>query len=314
MDEKSSIEDLVKANPYMGIITEEDGGYHIHECIPPKPEQNTIDIAKYRKYQLSGLWREFSDKYEYIHIDGYEDCLVFSTLHSIPLGDVFAQLLEFIDDDGEYNLHVASVEFKKSQFNLRQSLEWLDMYHVDIACLEDHGQFIHHANKIVEGIHFNGVPVLLYEKGINTVQCEDTYIEVTETFKAYQTLIDSRQSKEIQLQQTKDGGAVTYGDEKDYNAKIIYNDVLIDYIPVLFFERSQDVVICNGNVILCDYIAPYKGRSVGFYQGLYKEETESIPISFLLDMDTTIYMSVQVRLDGSKFCVITYNYIIDDHI
>ena len=48
--------------------------------------------------------------------------------------------------------------------------------------------------------------------------------------RGIQKSAQSRQSKEIQLQKTKDGRAVTYDDEKDYNAKIIYNDVLIDYI------------------------------------------------------------------------------------
>ena len=201
----------------------------IEETILLPVKEEAVDISKYRRYQLSGLWREFSDRYEYIHIKDYEDCLVFSTLHSIALGDVFVQLLE-----------------------------------------------------------------------------------VTETFKAYKTLIDHQQSKDIQLDKTKDGKAVTYNNHTNYNAQIIYNNVPIDHIPVLFFKKSEDVVISNGNVILCDYIAPYKDMSLGFYQGLYEPNIESIPISFLLDMDTPIYISVQMRLDGSKFCVITYNYVINN--
>lgn len=269
-NENSRLEDLVRGNHYMGLIPDGDGGYHVHELMPHKPEENTIDIEKYRKYQLSGLWREFSNHYEYILIESYEDCLLFSTLHSIRLGDVFVQVLEFIDDNDQDNVYIASIEFKKSEFSLRQSLNWLDAYSIDIPCIEEHGHFIYNANKIVDGFHFKGVPILLYEKGVNRVKCEDTYVEVTETFKAYETLIDSRQSKEIQLQQTKDGKAVTYNNKKDYRAKIVYNDVRIDYIPVLFFEKSQDVVICNGNVIFCDYIAPYKDTAVGFYQGSYE--------------------------------------------
>jgi len=275
-------------------------------------ENNIIDISKYKKYQIHGQFREFKERYEYIILDEYEDYLDFCSIHIIPIGDVSVQLLEFTDEDDKDHVYVASIEFIKNNFSLRNALDWLNKYSVTCASIEDDGEFIYKANKIIKGIRFKNVLVLLYEKGNMRIKCEGDYIEITQAFKPLQEKIDSRQSKPIQLDKSNNRKTVTYDDKKNYGAKIIYNDELIDHIPILYFDKYKDLVISNGNVVLCDYIAPYKDKYLGFYQGRYKEGVPALPISFLLDMDTTIYITVEVRLDGSKFCVITYNYIIDN--
>lgn len=272
------------------------------------------NIFDHKKYDLSGYFREYSDKYEYVLIYKYEqymdeNCLV----HSIPIGEVDIQLLEITDYSKD--ILISSIEFSKENFEIRDALEWADKYEVVIPKRENELYVIHKANKIIEGFKFKGTPIVHYEKGNKKVICDGDYVEITEQFlQAGRIKINTNECKTIKFNITEDNQYILKDDENiSYGKKIIYNDKEIDYIPVINIEYPDDLVISNGNIMVFDtegYIGPYC-NGIGFYEGEYEGGEYGLPISFPLDNETPIYIDVDFMPNGGKLCVISFNYIID---
>ena len=312
--EKNNVRDKEKNINENSPILDDPHEIMIEDGLSVLTEQNkvkVIDISKHKKYKLDGVFREYRDKYEYVLLQDYEDILDVCMVHYIPIGDIGIQLLEPLDYIGIDNIYLASIEFLKDRFTLHAALDWLKVYNVTIPCIEKEDKYIYHANEVIEGLLFKGIPIVLFEKGRKKVKCEDSYMEITKEYVPIKNLSNTKESKILKFQSTKKPSVFKFDGNKNYDRKIVYNDMEIDHIPVLNFDLTKDLVISNGNVVVCDYIAPY-GETIGFYQGKYEEGTDPLPVSFLLDMDTPIYMSVEIKPDGGKLCIIQYNYIIDD--
>jgi DNA-dependent RNA polymerase auxiliary subunit epsilon len=65
-------------------------------------------------------------------------------------------------------------------------------------------------------------------------------------------------------------------------------------------------VIANGQVVVADYIEDYFGN-IGFYQN----DNDALPITFLFDEKTPIYIEVRTKSAGSRVCVIERAYSVD---
>lgn len=253
--------------------------------------------------------REFENRYEYIIYTEYEYIEENIILHGIPIGNVNVQIIEYVDDE---DIELASIEFSKYEFEVRDVLGW--MKEVNITILQNDKDFVYNAYKVVTGIKFKDIPIVMYKKGKNKLECPSDLIEITENFVPEKNKIDTRGSKKLNFDSARDNKKVIFDDKKDYGKGIIYNGRPIDKIPVIEFDLGKDLVISNGNLMVCDYIGPYCDNTLGFYQGEYKGYETDLPISFLLDMDTPVYIDIEVQPHGGKLCVISYNYIIDKEL
>ncbi|MGO1372472.1 MAG: hypothetical protein ACTHVE_11570 [Senegalia sp. (in: firmicutes)] len=270
-----------------------------------KNQSKVVNLSHYKKYNLNGIIREFEDRYEYVIYKDYEyiDNMI---IHGIPINNLNVQIIECLDNN---NLELASIEFNKYEFEVRNILEWINKYNIII--LENNKDIIYKAHKIIDGIKFKNIPILLYEKGNQKLECPSDLIEITQKFIPERNKIDTKKSKELGFNKSHDNKKVIFDDKKDYGKKIIYNGRAIDKVPVIEFDLSKDLIISNGNVIVCDYIGPYCDNTLGFYQGDYKGHEGDLPVSFLLDMDTPVYIDIEIQPHGGKLCVISYNYIIE---
>lgn len=252
---------------------------------------NITDLDEVRLNKLlenhNGL-REFEDRYEYCIIKEYEERYDMENCDSIQIDNVFAQILQI--NNGKRIL--VSIDFSKEVFTKRDLVLWLDKYEI-IFVDDDDIDFIHDANSIIEALKFNSKPIILYEKGKNKIYFNrKNIVEITEAYLSNKQEIDTNKSKDVS--------------SLHEDTKIIYNGEKTNIVPRIEFDLSRgDIIISNGHVIVADYIDDYCG-CVGFYS----RQDSSLPIAWLHDSDTTIYIDVYER-EKQKIAVVEAKYIID---
>ena len=116
-------------------------------------------------------------------------------------------------------------------------------------------------------------------------------IEVTEDFEHSQQRINTGSSK------TRDSILP--------KSKIFLNDEEIEYIPEIEIRLLEDLIISNGHLIVASYIGNYCG-CIGFFE----EKDDDLPIAWIYDKDTTVYIDIHER-ENQKIIAVEYNYAIN---
>lgn len=252
-------------------------------------EQNkvvNIEDYKYKKIiNENGSLREFTDRYEHCVVKDYENLYEDFQCHSIGIAEVFVQLLTVKDD-----IIMVSIDFPKDIFGLRDIVDYLDFYGVKL--MGECENFIANAVDIMVAVKFRGRAIVIYEKGYNIIPIHKEKLrEVTEEFDYTKVRIDTSNSKKrISLLPT---------------SKIILDDTEIDYIPEMELDLTKDLIISNGHIMVASYIGNY-GDCIGFLE----KKGDDLPVSWIHDMDTIVYIDTHVN--GTKVIVnVQHNYVID---
>lgn len=257
-----------------------------------REEKNgAVKIDELRKKRIEGITnniREFEDRYEYCFIMDYEEKYSDFEVNAIPLLDIQVVLLE-IDE----KLELACIEFPKSNFNIEQIITWIQCENVYFGNREKANHTIERCGRLLKGIKFKGNVIAIYEKGNKSITLDiNNYDEITETYNFEFNKIDTTKSKKLQN-----------------GLSIILNGQLVNEIPRIDFERDKDFLISNGNLIIADYIDDYCGGI-----GIYRHEDTSLPIVFFIDTNTTVYIDLYEKEDGSQVCIIEHKYILDKEV
>lgn len=250
---------------------------------------NIISIDELRFKRLIGqnsCIREFADRYEYCIIKDYEELYDDFICDSIQINEIFVQLLTV---NGRNIL--VSIEFSKDNFTLKDAMNWLSKYNV--CLVEDkNSDTVENADSIIHGVKFRGVPIILFERGYKKLKFNKTELrEVVDEFIPNSQKVDTGASKKV--------NQLTPG------LKIILNGVEIDYIPEIHVDLTRDLVFSNGNIMVAGFIGEYGG-----YIGFFEEEDDDLPIAWLHDNNTTVYIDVYQKRNG-KVIIIESKYIID---
>lgn len=79
----------------------------------------------------------------------------------------------------------------------------------------------------------------------------------------------------------------------------------IDYIPEMQIDPTKDLIISNGHIMVASYIGDY-----GVYIGFFEERGDILPVSWIQDTDTTVYIETHVSA-ARTIIDIKHNYVID---
>lgn len=250
---------------------------------------NIIDINEQMLKRLidkNNSIREFGDRYEYCIIKEYENRYEGSICDSIEFDDCFIQILTV---KGEHKL--VSIDFSKDLFNsINEVLLYLELY--GIKLLKDGERYVSGASEVLQAKKFNGSPIIIYKRGSDKIEIDrDNLVEITEIFIKEEKRINTSTSK--------------IRDTIKPISKIVLNGQEIDYMPEISINPANDLIICNGNIMVAKYIGDYMG-----VMGFYGEEGDSLPISWIYDKETMIYIDIHGG-EGDKIISIDYNYAID---
>lgn len=251
---------------------------------------NIINFEKFKikiDDELLEEIREFEDYYEYCFIDEYEEKYSDGQINSIEIGKVFAITLETKE-----RFLLAGIAFYKNKFDIKKVIKWLKVYNISYINNES---FVKSAKEIIEGIHFKGRVVVLYERGNKKVNFDkDSFIEITDRYNTIREKINTSNSKRLRKDLANNGLIVYLNDEK------------MDEIPKIEFDKTKDFIICNGTLIKADYIDAYNEKTIGFY----KKEMSKEPIAYIVDSDTEVNIQLNYREDGAAVCYVDYRFII----
>ncbi|MCL6454011.1 MAG: hypothetical protein K6T78_10420 [Alicyclobacillus sp.] len=238
-----------------------------------------------RQQQLAEHCREFEDYYEYCFIDDYTDKFGTFQVHSIQVGDAFIGILQ---EKGQYVL--VSAQFLKKRFTLSAVAAWIDRMGVFFQDAECTRVRIAGASHRVDAVAFQGRPLVVYERGQQTIDVDLTFCpEVCDTYRSYDCIVSDARAKAVQADLCR--------------VPIFLNGERVDSVPEIHFDRVRgDLVICNGMVIVADLIEDYCG-TVGFTN----TEDPLLPAAFFYDDQTPIYIDVATKEDGSRVCTVRQN-------
>lgn len=249
------------------------------------------DMSEYRLRRLlleQGTLREYPERFELCVVKDYESLYPEFSLHSIGIGGIFLQVLE---RNGKYR--IVSYEFSKESFCVQDIAQWMDTYHVKLYTNIDGNRVcVYSAKEIIEGLKLKGNVIVLYTPGNGEHILDiDDLPEVTEKFIPSLQKRDTSYCKEI--------------DSVERSMRIILNGEQMDHIPRIELDLSKDMLICNGNVILADYVDDFSG-CIGFYS----KEKEWWPIAWIHDTATTVFIDI-FEGKSAKIVIIQCKYIVD---
>lgn len=246
---------------------------------------NIEDLRLKRLMDKNHCIREFGDRYEYCFIKEYENKYENFTSDSIKFEDIFVQILTVNDEH-----KLVSIDFSKKMFKLDEVLSYLNLYGVKL--LKEGELKINKGNRILEAKRFEGTPIVVYERGTDSIHINhEELIEITEEFVYNQQRINTANSKPR--------------DSTVPKSKIFLNGEEIDYVPEFDISVEQDLIISNGHIMVANYIGDYFG-CIGFYE----EKDYPLPISWIFDKNTTVYIEIYEK-EEQRIIVIDHNYAID---
>lgn len=242
-----------------------------------------IDFNKYRKNAAAPpeRFREFDDYLEYCLVPEYEEHFDRFRAHAIQLENAFVNIVEAGD-----RTVLVSIQFPKSVFTISTAQEWLTQYKLDFRPEPEEEHTIRGVGEIVCGVRFRGKPVVLYTKGHRQLSYRPgDFPEITDTYVQYHKIVNTATAREVKPRS---------------KPTIILNGKVVDKVPHIDFDLSQDLILSNGHVMVADYIDDYFG-GVGFYQ----ENNDFLPIAFFYSPDAPIVITLREKEDGSKVCIVT---------
>ena len=250
-------------------------------------DSNLVEFSnKKQSSDITGKIREFPDRFEYQFIDEYEEKYDNFQADSIPIGGVWPQLFTFADRTPL----LVSVDFFKTDYTLDEAVAWLEKHNIVLGRKDSEEVVIKDAYEVVEGLKFFGLPVVVYVRGSKRITVDTgDYPELTEKFISQEFHVDPGEAKKVQSGLT-----------------IVYNDEVIDKIPLIELDMSRDLVFCNGTVIAADFIGEFN-NCLSFFRDDVPEA-----IAVILEKDTTIYIDeYECAETGAKTVIIKYQYLID---
>jgi hypothetical protein len=246
--------------------------------------QSYDELMKRRIEQLAKQMREFQDRFEYCFIQAYEEEYEGFDIHAIPMDNVNIVLIEVNSE-----LKLAGVEFEKSHFTIEQVVTWLKQMNVFIGSKKNTSHVIEDGHQILGAFKFTGHVLALYRKGKEILEINpDKLIEITEKFGLEYQNVDTQKSKGLK-----------------HGLTILLNNKIMPEVPRLEFDRKNDMVISNGNLLKIDYIDAYED-GIGFFRF-----DESEPIAVILDRQTTVKIDVYEMEDRNQICNVEHKYIIN---
>ena len=251
---------------------------------------NLINLDAYRQKaylkRKSKSFREFDDYYEYCFLRNNEYDFPDYLSNSVQLNNINAVVME-----KRAKMILYAVQFPKERFTLSQIVEWMQEYYIYLETKKELNTSIGDAEEIIQGVLYKGNPLILYKKGKKTLPYNPhNFIEITEEYTNLQTEVSPRRSKELNL---------------DNQLKVVVNGKEVEGIPRLDFDLLTDLIISNGNLMVADYIDEYEG-TIGFFSN----EDPLIPVSFIIDQETTVYIQIEKQENGSFICFVEHGYLL----
>ncbi|MCZ2260649.1 hypothetical protein [Sporosarcina sp. G11-34] len=242
------------------------------------------ELMEKRIEQFAKQIIEFQDRYEYCFIPSYAEKYGDFNIHGVPIDGVNTIIVELKDE-----LKLLSVEFDKEHFTIEQIIIWLQQMGVYIGNKYKANHFIEDGYRIINAFKFTGHIMALYIKGKEILELDTEELEeITEDYGLKYVKVDPKKSKGLNLELT-----------------ILLNYERVLEIPRLEFDRENDRVISNGNLLRIDYIDAYN-NGIGFYR---YDDLE--PIVVILDQKTTVEINIFKTENNHKICNIEHHYIID---
>lgn len=238
---------------------------------------SVIEMDKYRKKGKKYTLSTYDSYYECTFMKDYQHKYSQSQIQGIEIGGVYAIILK--TNKGKY--YFAAIHFFKGDFTLPESLDWLDKYGIILMEEGKEQQTIRNCERVIDIVPFKNNHLILYKKGTETLKLD------------YTQLNQGQQSEKI---------------DRKTKIVLVLNGEKLDYIPRINFNKQRDVVVCNGNCVVADYIDEYNGN-IGFFQ----DTNPALPISFIFTEKTTVYIDI-VEKEKSKIYIVEYDYeiFIDD--
>lgn len=247
-------------------------------------EKPDDELMKRRIEQFSNQIIEFQDRYEYCFIPSYAEKYGEFNIHELPIDNVNIIIVELNDE-----LKILSVEFDKKRFTIEQIIIWLQQMGVYIGNKDKNKHSIEDCYRIIHAFKFTEHIIALYSKGKEVFELDtEELVEINENYGLKYLKVDPTKSKGLNLGLT-----------------ILLNHERVQEIPRLEFDRENDKVISNGNLLRIDYIDAYN-NGIGFYR-----YNELEPISIIMDQKTTVEINMFKTEHNHKVCNIEHRYIID---
>ena len=229
--------------------------------------------------------RKIDDHYEYSLLP-YEDYFRDFSMHSVQIGDIFANILS--DAAG---MHLVGFLFPIKKYNPSSISEWVKSY--DLFWQDEQIEEVHlyNAERIVESLLLYGKPLIMYERGNQSINLKTAKMhEISDEYSSYTLKTNLRRAKMVDSD----------GENKGLHIKI--NGLPIENMPRIDFARN-DRVFSNGNYLPADYFGEYHG-----WPAFFRKDCD-IPISIIADVEAQIEIEMLEHPGtGSKLYIFEFNY------
>lgn len=240
-------------------------------------------LRKKRVENITKKMREFEDRFEYLYVPDYEERYEKFYIHAVPVGNIQLVLLERDEE-----IELVAIEFYRNQFSLEEAVNWILRHTIYFQDINKTPHFVQWCDSIIDIIRFKSKVIALYSKGGQTLELEhvDELKDLTETYNLRFDKVDVSKSKKLQK-----------------GLSIVLNEELIKELPRIDFNKHQDIVVSNGNVVKADYIDVYRGGIGLFRNG------EVDPIVYLFDNNTTVTIDLYSADENQQVCIIEHKYL-----
>lgn len=141
---------------------------------------NVISLKKYKNEKLLGELRKYPDVYEYCIIPGYEDKFIETHTECIQMDECFANIIKNGD-----NYVLISIIFGE-EWTVQEITEWLTTNEITLHRPTSSPFEIKNAKSIVEAKKFRDYPIILSERGIDSISLDPSDLdEVTEGYEKF---------------------------------------------------------------------------------------------------------------------------------
>lgn len=156
-----------------------------------------IQLHDYKKSKVGGELRKYPDYYEHILIPNYESIFTDTQMQSIEMEDCFANLLI---KNGCYVL--VSLSFDE-YYTVQEIMEWLELCEIILKNPTSSPIKVNGVSSIVEAKKFNNYPILLVEKGMDTLKLNPEELnEITDSYSKFNKITPIGRLEVIEWKET----------------------------------------------------------------------------------------------------------------